>query len=287
MRAQGLAPDTAVSTPNGKVPIRALRERDSVFTVDGPAQVCRVTRLLGGELDQPVALRAVRIPAGSLAEGAPARDIVVSAELRLAVAGYWITATSLLLPPLVNHVPVARADWFHLELDRPACFLAEGLAVPALNLDCATLPPAGMLAVRAQIRRRAAVVPGRLLGDVDSLTHAAVCGWAQDPALPAAPVGLTVRCDGTPCAWGLAEAPRAEGGFWFHIPLPATLDPGRAHLVEVGDEAGGLRGSPALLERLPPTGDMLADLPAAQRLALLSAQTDRLARNQAPAASSN
>ena len=124
---------TAITTPAGAVPIEALLVGDLVRTADGAAKPVRwvgrqtiVTRFADRRRILPI-----RISAGALGEGLPARDLLVSPDHALMLDGVLVQAGAL-----VNGTTIVRETamperftYFHVELDDHALVLAEG--VPA------------------------------------------------------------------------------------------------------------------------------------------------------------
>ncbi|MBS7545778.1 Hint domain-containing protein [Ancylobacter oerskovii] len=124
---------TLIATPEGAVPVERLKAGDLVRTVGGAA---RPVRWLGRQtvstrFTDPLRVLPVRIEAGALGEGVPARDLHLSADHALWLDGLLVQAGAL-----VNDVTITRrADvpesfvYYHVELDDHALILAEG--VPA------------------------------------------------------------------------------------------------------------------------------------------------------------
>jgi hypothetical protein len=143
---------------------------------------------------------------------------------------------------------------------------------------------------------------GELLGHVDHVDHQVIGGWALDGGDRHTPVLLDIVVDGVVVETVLADRPRKdlesvipEGKCSFLVSLPAQLDETRLHIVYVRRTADGalLEGAPVLLDRAVPASDdndiadlkgllpamspdLPPDLPAAEALALLTAEIDRL-----------
>jgi hypothetical protein len=174
------APGSLIATPDGSVPVEALRPGDHVLTGDGSA---RPVRWAGCSRD-PAGFgpgRAVRIRAGALGPGLPARDLTVSRQHRIMVDSPALRRMFGLRRALVPAhaltalagVEMPRPDgpiaWHHLLLDTHDVVLANGLPCESLwlgEMAFASLPPAS--------RRRIAA-----LGGVFLLRH-----LAAGPALP-------------------------------------------------------------------------------------------------------
>ncbi|MCB4771919.1 Hint domain-containing protein [Ancylobacter sp. Lp-2] len=124
---------TLIATPSGAVPIETLAAGDLVLTDTGEARPVRwlARRTVSRLFADPAQVLPVRILAGALDEGLPARDLFLSPDHALLVDGLLVQAGAL-----VNGTSVVRhADmplsfvYYHVELDGHALVLAEG--VPA------------------------------------------------------------------------------------------------------------------------------------------------------------
>lgn len=115
----------------GPVPVEALREGDLVRTVSGRLAPVRWIGFRRTELRRharPYDVMPVRIRAGAFDEGVPLRDVVLSPDHAVLVAGRLIP-----IRYLVNGVSIAQETreaitYWHVELDRHDVLLAEGLA---------------------------------------------------------------------------------------------------------------------------------------------------------------
>jgi hypothetical protein len=210
---------TKIRTPTGDTPIEDLCVGDAVLTASGAAQP---VRWLGHRsIDctrhpNPTAVWPIRIQAGALGDGLPARDLWVSPGHSLAVEGVLLPAHLLVNGACIVQVPRARVDYWHVELARHDILLAEGLPAESY-LDtgnrsafvgggayleahpdfkpkhwadtCLPLVMAGpeLERVRAMLRMRAEALGYRLTPDAD--THILVDGQRIEP-LPLAPQRL-------------------------------------------------------------------------------------------------
>ena len=123
---------TLITTTMGEIPIEDLTPGDLLVTPDGreiPLMfVGRQT--IGTPFGIPQRLRPVRIAAGSLAEGVPKRDLVVTADHALFIDGLLIQAAALVnskgiqWAPLTSLEPMFRV--YHVETDEHDVILAEG-----------------------------------------------------------------------------------------------------------------------------------------------------------------
>ncbi len=124
---------TRIATPAGETPVEALAIGDLVLTADGraaPVKWVGVQTVVTLFAD-PLRSLPVRITAGALGEGLPARDLLVSPDHALFLDGALVQAGAL-----VNGTTVVRESamperftYFHVELEDHALILAEG--VPA------------------------------------------------------------------------------------------------------------------------------------------------------------
>ncbi len=223
------ASGTRIATPRGEVAVQTLRPGDAVRLADGSdARLRWVGCTLADLARHPDAARAapVRILAGAFAPGLPARDLLLSPE-------HCIFVDDALIPAalLTNGATIARDDSFarieywHLELDRHAILLAEGLpaesyldtgnralfkgeaGVRALHPDLSNEPEAAALSVwmahgAAPLRLDAADSRARLIERAEAL------GWRRE-----SDAGLTLACEA-----GMLHASTAPPGVRCLLP---------------------------------------------------------------------
>jgi Ca2+-binding RTX toxin-like protein len=133
------AAGTRIMTPEGEVPIEALRPGDDVLTAEGGTEpvlfVGRRHVVLAGHASA-AEMAPIRIAAGALGDGVPRRDLVVSPDHCLFLDGALVPARLLVDgTTITRETQRAEVTWFHLELPRHAVVLAEG--APAESwLDC-------------------------------------------------------------------------------------------------------------------------------------------------------
>jgi hypothetical protein len=130
-------PGTLLRTDAGEVPVEALQPGDLVLTADGRLlPVLWIGRqTVVARFADPVAVLPVRVRAGALAEGVPARDLLVSPAHALLVDGVLAEAGALVNGSTITRerdVP-ARFAYHHVELAEHALLLAEG--APAESFD--------------------------------------------------------------------------------------------------------------------------------------------------------
>ena len=138
IRLVGIESRTRVTTAFGDVPAHLLRVNDAVRCADG--RFLKIRRIDVLQFDAGV-LRAssdaypIRIGAGALRTGLPARDIYLAPEQEIvASAGGFdskvMIARDLLSRPRVMREPVDQVAYFRLDLGCAATILAEKVALP-------------------------------------------------------------------------------------------------------------------------------------------------------------
>jgi hypothetical protein len=124
---------TRILTPAGYVPVERLRPGDLVVTVAGKAETLRWVGSRSVDLAahrRPDAVLPIRITAGALAEGVPARDVQLSPDHAL-----WLDHLLVPVKYLVNNATILRdrdclaVTYFHLELETHSVILAENMPV--------------------------------------------------------------------------------------------------------------------------------------------------------------
>ena len=128
------ATGTLLATPSGDVRVEAIGPGDTVLAMDPggawrPARVCWVGRMCVemARHVRPSRVAPVRIRAHAFGPGLPARDLLLSPEHAVFMDGVLFQAQALCngatilreLPPVITY--------HHVELDRHAVLLAEGL----------------------------------------------------------------------------------------------------------------------------------------------------------------
>ena len=128
------AAGTRIATPHGAVAAEALRAGDAVLALqDGAWRAARVRWVGRMAVDlirhaRPWHAAPIRIRAGAIAEGVPARDLWLSPDHAIFLDGVLIQAQALVNGATVVQEFPARIDYVHVELDRHAVLCAEGLA---------------------------------------------------------------------------------------------------------------------------------------------------------------
>lgn len=166
---------TQVETQAGPVPVERLRVGDMVRVLAGgfrPLRMVLARRIDMAELLFQPRLHPVRITAGSMGQGLPHRDLLVSRQHRMLVASQvaqrmfgvpqvLVAAAKLTaLPGIVFDIPIASLTYVHLIFDRHELICAEGCPSESLYLGMQaveTLQPEA----RAELQ---AIFPGILSG---------------------------------------------------------------------------------------------------------------------------
>jgi hypothetical protein len=133
IRLVGLESRTRVTTAFGDVPAHLLRVNDAVRAADG--RFLKIRRIDVLQFDAQFMRTTteaypVRVGAGALRTGVPARDIYLAAEQPiLASTGGFdsrvVAARDLLSRPRVMREPVDQVAYFRLDLGTTATILAE------------------------------------------------------------------------------------------------------------------------------------------------------------------
>jgi hypothetical protein len=158
---------TRIAVPSGETAIEALRPGDLVLTASGAARPVvwighRQFRV--ADSANPSGVRPVRVRAGAVAPGVPARDLVVSPEHMLLLGDVLIPARALVNSTSVAVAPEIEAPhYFHVELESHDVLIADGMPaeswldvgnralfanapVPALRPDLEATPAASACA---------------------------------------------------------------------------------------------------------------------------------------------
>ncbi|MDA7426977.1 Hint domain-containing protein [Primorskyibacter aestuariivivens] len=142
------APGTRIATPDGPRPVEDLRGGDPVCTLDGQVQPIRWIRRSEVDLDAggPRSGIPVLIRAGSLGDGLPERDLVLSPNHRVLLGGLGqfdglLSGPALAPAKALTVLPGIRLMrgrkrpiWYHFACERHVLVRAEGMAVESLPL---------------------------------------------------------------------------------------------------------------------------------------------------------
>lgn len=139
--------DTLINTDRGEQSVQHLQVGDSIPTVtNGPQSIRWIgrRRLLFEDLEGNPKLRPVRIVTGSLGNGLPARDLLVSRQHRMLVSSkiaermfgttdVLVSAIKLTdLPGIFVDEEVRVVEYFHLLFDQHELIYAEGAPTESL-----------------------------------------------------------------------------------------------------------------------------------------------------------
>ena len=128
------APGTGILTPGGERPVESLREGDIVLTLSGEEHGPQPIRWIGRRhIDltthpQPKLVAPVRVQRGAFADTMPHTDLVLSPDHAVLVDGKLIAIRQLVNGATIRQeTDRAAVDYFHIELEKHAILLAEGL----------------------------------------------------------------------------------------------------------------------------------------------------------------
>jgi len=122
---------TMIRTPSGEMPVESLKFGDMVLTAGGKALPVRWLgyTTVSGRFADPLRAAPVRIKAGALGEGLPARDLRVSPAHALFLDGNLVEAGAL-----VNGASILREAmeehfvYYHVELESHELLVSNGVA---------------------------------------------------------------------------------------------------------------------------------------------------------------
>lgn len=123
---------TAIATPDGAVAVEDLAAGDTIATAEGGTARVRWVgqQRIAAEYLHPDRVNPIRIAAGALGGGLPARDLLVSPDHGLALDGVLVNAGSLVNGGTIRQVGIGKAfTYYHVETEAHELILAEGVEV--------------------------------------------------------------------------------------------------------------------------------------------------------------
>ena len=126
------AAGTMIQTPNGERAVEDLRPGDPVVTAGGETRPIRWVgqrRIDCASHETPHEVWPVRIAAGALARGVPARDLYLSPDHALFLSGVLVPARHLINGTGIVQTPCGAVCYHHVELDEHDVILAESVPV--------------------------------------------------------------------------------------------------------------------------------------------------------------
>ena len=122
---------TLIATEEGEIPVEDLAIGTRVKTVDGSFKPVtwvgkRSYLRLFTPLNRRNAVMPIRIAAGALADGVPARDLHVSPKHALLLDGHLIAPELLVNGTTIARMDIERVDYFHVKLEAHDVIFAEG-----------------------------------------------------------------------------------------------------------------------------------------------------------------
>ena len=269
---------TLVLTAAGERPVEELAIGVTVVTASGahrPVKWLGLRSYAGRFLAANPGVQPIRFRAGSLGEGLPRRDLLVSPEHAMGLDGVLVPARCLVDDStIVQERGLQRVDYVHVELDSHDLILVEGAASETfVDHDsrgmfrnapdyAARYPdaPAGQgidLLPRLErgpaldaLRRRlsgqeVSAVP--MEGRLDTVEADRIAGWARNLTAPGCRIRLRIRDNGAILGEVVADSFRTDllaarggdGRYAFSLTVPGGLSPALRHVITVERASDG------------------------------------------------
>ncbi len=235
-------------TARGAIAVEEVRAGDRL----GGAEVlwCRTRHLDAVAVARRPAVAPVRITAGALGPGRPARELRLAPGQMIATDLGAVPAEHLADGGAISREDAGAVAYVTLGLRHADRFDVSGLA-------CLTIAAAASPRAAVALRRHLAPGSAALRSSLEVASQARVVGWALDEADPAARVAVEISIDGTPIAWAIADQRRpdlemaglGDGACAFEINFDPPPETGHGRVIEVRRAGDGrhLTGSPILL----------------------------------------
>ncbi len=123
--------DTGIATPAGNVAVQDLRPGDKVLTAGGAETTVKWVGVqpVDTRIAHPAKVNPICISAGAIAQNIPERDLFVSPDHAIEIAGMLYNASALVNGKTIYKVakmPLEGFTYYHVETDAHELIMAEG-----------------------------------------------------------------------------------------------------------------------------------------------------------------
>ncbi len=118
---------TRILTPCGYRPVEALNPGDAVITASGAARPVRWIGYRTLDLARGPEQQPVRVAAGAIGPGIPARPVQLSPLHAVFIGGVLVPALHLVNAATIHRAAGGAVTYYHFELDRHDIVMAEGM----------------------------------------------------------------------------------------------------------------------------------------------------------------